>query len=48
MPRKPNPELTDSDNPEADESWFDHARPAQEVLSQLVGEASAHELLKPK
>ena len=48
MPRKPNPELTDKENPEADEGWFDNARPAREVLSQLVGEISAQELLKPK
>ena len=48
MPRKPNPELTDSESPEADEHWFAKARPAREVLSQLVGETSAQELLKPK
>lgn len=48
MPRKPNLELTDSENPEADAQWFDKARPAKEVLAELVGNKSAEELLKPK
>ena len=48
MPRKPNPEVTDLENPEADENWFAKARPAKEVLGSLVGEANASELLKPK
>ena len=48
MSRKPNLELTDSENPEADAQWFDKARPAKEVLAHLVGEKSASDLLKPK
>lgn len=45
MPRKANPELTDTENPEADAKWFDKARPAKEVLAHLVGEKSASDLL---
>ena len=48
MPRKPNPEVTDLENPEADENWFAKARPAKDVLASLVGEVNASELLKPK
>ncbi len=48
MPRKANPELTDTDNPEADAKWFDKARPAKEMLAHLVGEKPASDLLKPK
>ena len=48
MPRKPNLELTDSENPKADAQWFDKARPAKEVLAELVGNKSAKELLTPK
>lgn len=48
MPRKPNPELIDKDAPEATEQWFAKARPASEVLGELVGQPQAKELLKPK
>jgi len=48
MSRKSNLELTDSENPEADAQWFDKARPAKEVLAELVGDKSAKELLTPK
>lgn len=48
MPRKPNPELIDQDAPEANEAWFAKARPAQEVLPRLLGDAAARDMLKPK
>lgn len=48
MPRKPNPELIDQDSPEATEEWFAKARPAKDVLSGLLGESAAEEMLKPK
>lgn len=48
MPRNPNPVRTDQDTPEARAEWFDKARPASEVLSELLGSAAAREMLKPK
>lgn len=48
MPRKPNPELLDTDTPEATEEWFAKARPASEVLPGLFGQSVAQEMLKPK
>ena len=48
MPRKPNPEQIDQDAPEATADWFAKARPAAEVLSSLLGEAAAKDMLKPK
>ncbi len=48
MPRKPNPELIDTEAPAADEEWFANARPAQEVLPKLFGDDVASEMLKPK
>jgi uncharacterized protein (DUF4415 family) len=48
MPRKPNPELTDDEAPEATNGWFAKARPAKGVLPGLLGDAAATELLKPK
>jgi len=48
MPRIPNPERIDEDAPEATAEWFDKARPASEVLSDLLGSAAALEMLKPK
>ncbi len=48
MPRKPNPELQDTDTPEATEAWFAKARPASEVLPGLFGQSAAKEMLKPK
>ena len=48
MPRKPKPELIDDDAPELTEAWFAQARPAKEVLADLVGEATAEQMLKPK
>lgn len=48
MPRKLNPELIDENAPEATDEWFRKARPASEVLSELLGNSAAQELLKPK
>lgn len=48
MHSKPNPESLDDDTPEATAEWFLSARPAAEVLPELVGQATAEELLKPK
>jgi uncharacterized protein (DUF4415 family) len=48
MPHKPNPELIDDEAPEATEEWFAKAYPAKDVLSGLVGDAAAKEMLKPK
>ena len=48
MPRKPNPELVDDDAPELDANWFTSARPAAELLPQLLGAEPAAAMLKPK
>ncbi len=48
MPRKPNPELMDQIAPEATDEWFARARPAKDVLPDLMGDAAAREMLKPK
>lgn len=48
MPRIPNPERMDEDAPEATAEWFAKARPASEVLPDLLGSATAGEMLKPK
>lgn len=48
MRRKPNPERLAPDAPEATAAWFEKARPAREVLPELVGERAARELLKPR
>ena len=48
MPRKPNPELLDQDAPEATEAWFAKARPASEMLPELLGQTAAREMLQPK
>lgn len=48
MPRKPNPELIDQEAPEATDEWFAKARPAKDVLSGLLGESAAKEMLRPK
>ena len=47
-PRKPPVEAPDDEAPEADAAWFARARPAEEVLPGLLGEAAAAELLKPR
>lgn len=48
MPRKSNPELIDDEAPEADADWFKRARPAKEVLPELLGQEAAAALLTPK
>jgi uncharacterized protein (DUF4415 family) len=48
MKRKPDPELVDSENPEWTAEDFQRARPAAEVLPELVGHQLAAELLKPR
>ncbi len=48
MPRKPNPERLDNDAPEATDEWFAKARPAKDVLADLLGADAAKEMLKPK
>jgi uncharacterized protein (DUF4415 family) len=48
MPRKPNPERIDAETPEATEEWFAKARPAKDVLADLMGADVAKEMLKPK
>jgi uncharacterized protein (DUF4415 family) len=42
------PELVDAENPEWTAETFAKARPANEVLSQLLGEKTAKTLLKPR
>ena len=48
MPRTPRPDALDTDNPEATKEWFARARPARDVLPELVGEATAKDMLAPK
>ena len=48
MPNKPNPERLDKDAPEATDAWFAQARPAAEVLGDLLGQDAAQAMLKPK
>jgi len=37
MPKRPNPELIDDENPEWTDADFSRARPAAEVLPELFG-----------
>lgn len=46
--RKLDPERADDDAPEVPSAWFDKARPAAEVLRELVGEAATAELMAPR
>jgi uncharacterized protein (DUF4415 family) len=48
MPRKPNPERIDTDAPEATAAWFAQARPAKDVLAEIVGADAAKDMLKPR
>ncbi len=48
MIRKPNPEMTDDDNPELTAEDFAKARPAREVLPEQFGTRIAEEMLKPR
>jgi uncharacterized protein (DUF4415 family) len=44
--KTPNPELIDDDNPEITPEELRRARPAAEVLPELIGEKAAQELLR--
>lgn len=46
--RKPDPERVDDDAPEAASAWFEKARPAADVLLELVGETATAGLLAPR
>ena len=48
MPRKPNPERIDAEAPEATAAWFAQARPAKDVLAEIVGAEAAKDMLKPR
>ena len=48
MKKKTNPELVDADNPLWSDVDFATARPASEVLPQLLGAERAGQLLKPR
>ncbi len=41
-----NPELTDEENPEWTEEDFRRARPARDVLPEIVGKKTADEMLR--
>ena len=43
-----DPEPMDDDAPEATDEWFVKARPAKDVLADLVGADAAGEMLKPR
>jgi uncharacterized protein (DUF4415 family) len=48
MPKRPNPERIDDENPEWTKATFEHARPAAEVLPELFGAPTTHAMLKPR
>jgi len=48
MKRKPNPELIDNESLEWTDEDFRRARPASEVLPELVGPEAASEMLKAR
>ena len=48
MPKRPNPELIDADNPEWTDADFARARPASEVLPELFGNQAAQTMLKSR
>ena len=48
MPKRPNPELIDPDNPEWTDADFARARPASAVLPELFGTQAAQAMLKPR
>jgi uncharacterized protein (DUF4415 family) len=48
MPKRPNSELIDADNPEWTDADFALARPASEVLPELFGSQAAQTMLKPR
>jgi uncharacterized protein (DUF4415 family) len=48
MKRKPNPERTDRENPAWTAATFKRARNARDVLPEIIGAASAANMLKPR
>ena len=48
MPRKPQPERTDADAPEASAEWFAQARPAAQMLGSIMGAETAQNMLQAK
>ncbi len=48
MPKRPNPELIDDENPEWTDADFARARPASDVLPELFGAKTAQAMLKPR
>ena len=46
--RRRKPEMVDDDNPALTPEWFGRARPAADVLPDLIGAKAAAPLLKPK
>ncbi|MEW6113329.1 MAG: BrnA antitoxin family protein [Thermodesulfobacteriota bacterium] len=48
MKKKPDPELIDKENPEWTEEDFRRARPAAEVLPEIVGLEGAAQMLRPR
>ena len=46
--QKPDPELIDDENPEWTDEDFARARPAREVLPEILGKEIAEQLLKPR
>lgn len=46
--KKPDPELIDDENPEWTDEDFARARPAREVLPEILGKEIAEQLLKPR
>jgi uncharacterized protein (DUF4415 family) len=48
MPKKPNPEWIDADNPEWTPALFAKAQPAKSLLPTVFGPNVAKELLKPR
>lgn len=48
MKRKPTPTRATRENPEWTKATFERARAARHVLPELVGDAAARRLLKPR
>ncbi len=48
MPKRPNPELIDRDNPEWTAQDMARARPAKDVLPELFGTKAANTMLRPR
>lgn len=46
--KKPDPEMVDDDSPELDDEWFRRARPAAELLPEVLGPDLAAQLLRRK